>query len=65
MVNIVNLNLDLFFYVLCIQVTSTYDTNICRFPCNLCLCPKEYLSNVNKTFEARTEQSMKEIYRKM
>jgi hypothetical protein len=43
------------------QVSATFDSNRCKYPCNLCMCDAENLNNVNLTFEPRTVQKMREI----
>ena len=46
-------------------VTSTYTTNRCKFPCSMCMCPMEELVNVQRTFDYRTEPTMKVVYNQM
>jgi hypothetical protein len=43
------------------QVFATFDSNRCKYPCNLYMCDAENLNNVNMTFEPRTVQKMREI----
>jgi hypothetical protein len=43
------------------QVSATFDSNRCKYPCSLCMCDAENLNNVNMTFEPRTIQKMCEI----
>jgi hypothetical protein len=46
-------------------VTGTYDGNLCRLPCSICLCEKEKLSSTKEDLQYRTEAAMKDLYHEM
>lgn len=46
-------------------MTGTYDGNLCRLPCSICLCEKEKLSSTREDLQYRTEPAMKDLYYKM
>jgi hypothetical protein len=46
-------------------VTGTYDGNLCRFPCSVCLCEKDKLSSTRNDLQYRTEPGMKDLYNEM
>ena len=47
------------------QVSCTFDTNKCQYPCSICLCGKDSLRDVHQKNSVRTEKNMQEVYEAM
>jgi hypothetical protein len=62
---VAELNIQVSYLFLFFQVTCTYDSNRTTYPCNVCECPKELLSDVQLKHAYRSESKISEMHSKL